>query len=223
MGEHAARAPGYRGDVKWVHQRASASNLPKKDRLRLAWGEFKAMSDEQQSQMLEEFKPSGEDRSEDSQPEINVDLGTEWDWAWDSRDSGHPLTPEMARVWKKQEGANNCYCSKIGKHLYRNRENVFIKDENVIPERKVFTIRLSCSQRHYGLCARRDADVYHVALTIAKSFEHYFKKSHLRRFWQVGYRKDVFGECEEDLVLQFSYIRERRHHAQITHVFLAAC
>ena len=30
MGERAARAPGYRGDVKWVHQTASASNSPNK-------------------------------------------------------------------------------------------------------------------------------------------------------------------------------------------------
>ena len=73
---------------------------------------------------------------------------------------------------------------------YKRRNLFFAKDQGAIPDTKKFVPRMSCGQRHYGLCEHRDRVIYENALKAARCLEIFFQASLLRRFFNIKHGKE---------------------------------
>jgi hypothetical protein len=105
--------------------------------------------------------------------------------------------------------------ASVGSKLrWQNREVVVIKGrDEELPVNKKFRVRLSCSQKHPGLCLSQDRDVYDDVLLIARRLELALPQTFVSEFYKVG-------DSEHSIVVFFAHVRVRRPHAQQTHVFV---
>jgi hypothetical protein len=69
-------------------------------------------------------------------------------------------------------GAEAGAANKAGKIRWDQRHGVVMTDDGAIPSEKVFRRRLSCSQKHPGLCLDEDSNIYDQALLVGADIEH---------------------------------------------------
>jgi hypothetical protein len=96
---------------------------------------------------------------------------------------------------------------------WAHRGAVVTKDTGLIQPND-YAHRYSCSQRHPGVCATRDAAIYADVLLLASNIERALVVDHTHRFFRLSH-----PAREEPVVLYFAHHRRRRPHAQQTHIF----
>ena len=81
----------------------------------------------------------------------------------------------------------------------------------------VFTHRLSCAERHPGLCCSRDRELYTEAMRVAGWIEQFFTAEAFHDF--LAFR-GVDPAAKPYAVVYFAHMRARRFHVQVTRVFI---
>ena len=99
-------------------------------------------------------------------------------------------------------------------YRWTNRHSLFISDTGRIPDAKCFHRRMTCFQRHPGLCQTTDATIYEDALLVGRNMERYFNDDCLNLFFKIAVPG---GDFE---IVYCAFKTERRPHSQVTHVFI---
>ena len=201
----------------------------KAERLRL-FQEWAAMG----SDLKQEFKKawgSGAatvDHDELAMDVSSLDLDDVFDCpSWNPGDEEWPVSEAACKLLRDKcpTARTDGIASKVGPLRWAAREKLLAKDENIIQEGDKFMHRLSCPLRHPGLCKERDSAIYDQALALAAVLESFFGYDRQRMYFRLLPPGDhVFehpqSSLNDDVTVYFAHKRERRLHAQVTHVWI---
>ena len=139
------------------------------------------------------------------------------DWTYHS--SRWPVHPDLLDALLRERTQRSSGYARLGETLRWSARPMLLHEENhtAVPTDRVFKRRLSCSQRHPGLCYARDAALYPQVLAMASSLERVFLNEHVGRYFCIC--ADGAGRVERMLVY-FAHRRARRPFAQQTHLFI---
>ena len=109
---------------------------------------------------------------------------------WDCGDQEWPLRPPLLQEFLQAHTSNRSMgvAGLANKALHARdaeRCNLIVRDQNCIPDDKVYVHRLPCTELHPGLCASRDHAIYGKAILLAKNLETALDKSWLHKFFAL--------------------------------------
>jgi hypothetical protein len=84
-----------------------------------------------------------------------------------------PTLPLDPCIMSRFFGCEFGFARKASKLRWVNRPRLLVCDKGAIPDNRQYVRRLSCSERHPGLCFSRDSDVYTQAILLAGNIERY--------------------------------------------------
>ena len=144
-----------------------------------------------------------------------VPFMTEWNLGGE-----FPVSPEVLDSFLQANATTSCdgVCSKMAAIRWDARKDILINEVSAVPAADQFCVRQSCSQRHPGLCCKKDAAIYGDVLRIASQLERYFSDDLLYGCYGLG---GLYLSIEgPEVLVYFAHIRARRFNAQVTHVFV---
>ena len=148
--------------------------------------------------------------------------------SWDAGDESLPVSEPALNLLKEScpAAGSDGIANKMQRLRWDSRARLVMKDSSLIQESDVFPQRLSCWQKHPGLCLKKDAAIYEVVLQLAALLEAFFVESYLHQFFRILPALHIGNAAgshfrtsfDNDLVVCFTRKRRRRSHAQVTHV-----
>lgn len=158
--------------------------------------------------------PEPADSSEEEQVDDYWEAGSS-DWPIRADVLGSYLHNHFATQTARGVAGVAAKASKIRRYEV---DSLLVHDRGDIAESTRFTYRFACGELHPGLCAHDDAAVYQNALVLAKSLEACLSAALLHSFLKIV---DPAAEGKGPLFFYFARVRQRRFHAQVTHVLVA--
>jgi hypothetical protein len=117
---------------------------------------------------------------------------------WDVGDEDLPVREEVLRAFLHShlDHAGSGFAGiarKAAAIRKAERDALIVRDSNDIPASRCYQHRLSCHERHPGLCAYDDADVYDDALLLAKSLENCLLDDFVYKYFKIYDRSKEDG------------------------------
>ena len=158
---------------------------------------WRGMSDQERAPWLDQEASEGEDSEVDDSAANDFFKGMGLEFPGDSN---WPVRSEVLSSFLEGEVAESNVCAGVANKMARIRfaaqDKLFIKDAGLVPDGKTFLHRLSCSERHPGLCFVSDHWLYQDCLMMVKSLETCLTSAALHRYIMIA----GFGE---DLLLKY--------------------
>ena len=135
---------------------------------------WRGMSDQERAPWLDQEASEGEDSEVDDSAANDFFKGMGLEFPGDSN---WPVRSEVLSSFLEGEVAESNVCAGVANKMARIRfaaqDKLFIKDAGLVPDGKTFLHRLSCSERHPGLCFVSDHWLYQDCLMMVKSLENF--------------------------------------------------
>ena len=146
-----------------------------------------------------------------------VPFMTEWNLGGE-----FPVSPEVLDSFLQAHATTSCdgVCNKMAAIRWEARKDILINEVGAVPAAERFCVRHSCSQRHPGLCCKKDAANYGNVLQVASQLERYFSDDLLYGCYGLGQRDLSTSSEGPEVLVNFAHIRARRYNAQVAHVFV---
>jgi hypothetical protein len=192
-------------------------------------------SQEEADSRMEEFKQAADAERvadlgaaldlDDSLVDLDDADGLEWPMGSDS----WPVSEDTMAAFLSQyddpadRARTRGIAAKASEIRWAQIAELFVRDVGLVAKDQVFTHKFSCSEAHPQLCATRDSNIYSNALDFARRCERYFTVGRRYSFFYIG--GQVGGEADfaldkKGICVYYSHKRERRLHAQTTHIFV---
>ena len=192
-------------------------------------------SQEEADSRMEEFKQAADAERvadlgaaldlDDSLVDLDDADGLEWPMGSDS----WPVSEDTMAAFLSQyddpadRARTRGIAAKASEIRWAQLAELLVRDVGLVAKDQVFTHKFSCSEAHPQLCATRDSNIYSNALDFARRCERYFTVGRRYSFFYIG--GQVGGEADfaldkKGICVYYSHKRERRLHAQTTHIFV---
>ena len=111
--------------------------------------------------------------------------------------------------------------NKMTEIRWNSKSSMIARDAGLIPAKKKFRHRFSCSEAHPGLCCTKHHQWYSSCLSLAKNIEKFFTLDLCHGFFQIYEQSDTVPfALYRGICFWFGHVCRRRLHAQVTHVFI---
>ncbi len=185
--------------------------------------------DGQQAHMASTKQPGGVvSKDEGEQQEVPPSLaGHFFAPSWESGSWDWPVSPQALRLL--QESCPTAHADGLANKMQQVRwdgmGSLLLQDQGLIQSDEVFCHRFSCWEKHPGLCSTKHAAIYHESKQLASLLEIFFVADHLLGFFRIqpdqAFRPEASTRYfDPSIVVFFAHKRQRRFHAQVTHVFI---
>lgn len=199
-----------RDDVRWRNKQLAAwrSQNPgagpeaRAARVRELAAEWRSMTDEARAHAVAQLgNHHGDLEGYHSGSEERVDHASLEASQWRVGDDIWPVSPRCLEAFV---GESRSVLQQARVERPRGRARMFVQDVDAVPSELVLYHRSSCSEKHPGLCATRDEDVYDSVVLLARNFERYFRRSH------VGHYFALLNELGATIFVYLACVRARR-------------
>ena len=183
---------------RWKALHPSASRDDETQELQALVARWTSMPDSQRADEISRLpvqwrvpeRESGELADEESAPPQGFAAETVGpDEVFDCGDSDWPVRAEVVRSFLDKEVGRASVAGVARKSIEVRQQAVsgmIVYDQDDIPDSRRYSIRLSCSEMHPGICAWADRAIYWDALKLARNFEVCFGQEKLHKFARLS-------------------------------------